>query len=59
MARKSVQKLRISSKQGNNMIFEQRHDKINKEACAPSEHSDQPGHSPSLIRVCAVRFKDT
>ena len=24
---------------------------------APSEHSDQPGHSPSLIRVFAVRMK--
>ena len=23
--------------------------------CAPSEHSDQPGHPPSLIRVFAVR----
>ena len=21
--------------------------------CLPSEHSDQPGHPPSLIRVCA------
>ena len=26
-------------------------------ACAPSEDSDQPGHSPSLIRVFAVRMK--
>ena len=25
--------------------------------CAPSEDSDQPGHSPSLIRVVAVRMK--
>ena len=25
--------------------------------CAPSEDSDQPGHSPSLIRVFAVRLK--
>ena len=25
--------------------------------CAPSEDSDQPGHSPSLIRVFAVRMK--
>ena len=30
------------------------HDKTNKMACAPSEHSDQPGHRPSLIRVVAV-----
>ena len=33
------------------------HDKTNKMACAPSEDSDQPGHSPSLIRVFAVRMK--
>ena len=26
-------------------------------ACAPSKDSDQPGHSPSLIRVFAVRLK--
>ena len=26
--------------------------------CAPSEDSDQPGHSPSLIRVFAVRLKE-
>ena len=25
--------------------------------CAPSEHSDQPGHPPSLIRVFAVCIK--
>ena len=25
-------------------------------ACAPSEDSDQPGHSPSLIRVFTVRL---
>ena len=25
--------------------------------CAPSQHSDQPGHPPSLIRVFAVRMK--
>ena len=31
--------------------------KINKMACAPSKDSDQPGHSPSLIRVFAVRMK--
>ena len=29
----------------------------NKMICAPSEDSDQPGHPPSLIRVCAVRLK--
>ena len=32
-------------------------DKTNKMACAPSEDSDQPGHSPSLIRVFAVRME--
>ena len=31
------------------------HDKTNKMACAPSEDSDQPGHSPSLTSVFAVR----
>ena len=31
------------------------HDKTNKMACAPSEDSDQPGHSPSLIRVFDMR----
>ena len=31
------------------------HDKTNKVVCAPSEDSDQPGHSLSLIRVFAVR----
>ena len=36
--------------------FEPPHDKTNKMTCAPSEDSDQPGHSPSLIRVFAVRF---
>ena len=34
--------------------FEPQHDKTNKMTCAPSEDSDQPGHSPSLIRVFAV-----
>ena len=37
--------------------FEPRYDKTNKMACAPSEDSDQPGHSPSLIRDFAVRMK--
>ena len=31
--------------------------KHKKRVCAPSEHSDQPGHPPSLIRVFAVRMK--
>ena len=31
------------------------HDKVGKMACAPSEDSDQPGHTPSLIRVFVVR----
>ena len=34
--------------------FGPQHDKSNKMKCAPSEDSDQPGHSPSLIRVFAV-----
>ena len=33
--------------------------KSNNMACAPSENSDQPGHPPSLIRVFAVRSKDS
>ena len=36
------------------LIFEPAHDKTNKMSCAPSEHSDQAGHPPSLIRVFAV-----
>ena len=31
------------------------HDKTNKTAFVPSEDSDQPGHSPRLIRVFVVR----
>ena len=42
---------------GFNMKIEPRHGKTNKMICAPSEDSDQPGHPPSLIRVCAVRLK--
>ena len=42
---------------GFNMKIEPRHDKTIKMICAPSEDSDQPGHSPSLIRVSAVRLK--
>ena len=30
------------------------HDKTNKMTCAPSKDSDQPGHSPSLMRVFAL-----
>ena len=37
-------------------LFESPHDKANKMSCVPSEDSDQPGHSPSLIRVFAVRI---
>ena len=36
-------------------LIEPPYDKTNKMACAPNE--DQPGHSPSLIRVFAVRMK--
>ena len=38
-------------------VFELPQDKINKMACAPSEDSYQPGHSPSLFRVFAVCLK--
>ena len=37
--------------------YELQDDKTNKMACAPSEDSDQPGHSTSLIRVFAVRMR--
>ena len=36
----------------NLQTFESPHDNTNKMACAPSEDSDEPGHPPSLIRVC-------
>ena len=39
------------------LIIEPPHDKTNKMACVPSEHSDQPGHLPSLIRIFAVCMK--
>ena len=42
-----------------NMKIEPRYDKTNKMICGPSEDSDQPGHPPSLIRVSAVRLKQT
>ena len=37
--------------------FEPPHDKTNKMTCAPSKDSDQPWHSPSLIRVFAAHVK--
>ena len=30
-----------------------------KNECAPSEDSDQPGHLPSLIKVFAMRSMDS
>ena len=39
------------------IILEPPHDKTNKMACAPSEDSNQTGHSHSLIRVFAVHMK--
>ena len=39
------------------IIIEPVHDKTYKMACASSEDSDQPGHSPILIRFFAVRMK--
>ena len=38
---------------------EMAHDKTNKTICGPSEDSDQPRHLPNLIRVFAVRSKDS
>ena len=38
---------------------EPQHDKTNKITCAPSEDPAQPGFSPSLIRVFAVRMRKT
>ena len=38
--------------------YEPPRDKTNTIACAPSEDSDQPEHSPSVIRVFAVRMKN-
>ena len=40
-----------------NPSYEPPHDKTNKMTCAPSEDSDQPGHSSSLIRFFAVRLR--
>ena len=40
----------------NSLSFEPHCDKTNKMACAPSENSDQPGHSPHLIRLIAVHL---
>ena len=37
--------------------FEPAHDKTNKMTCVPSEYSDQPAHTLSLIRVFAARMK--
>ena len=33
---------------------EPEHDKTNKMTCGPSEDSDQPGHLPSLVRLCCL-----
>ena len=40
----------------NRSIFEPRHDKTKKKACAPSEDSDQPGHPPceQSFLLCAL-----
>ena len=40
-------------------IIDPQQDKNNKMTFAPSEDSDQPGHPPNLIRVFAVRSKDS
>ena len=41
----------------NTKKYEPRHDKTNKMTVCPAK-TDQPGHSPSLIRVFAVRSMD-
>ena len=41
----------------NTLLYETEHDKTNKIIFAPSVDSDQPGPSPSLIGVFAVRMK--
>ena len=38
------------------VLNESEYDKTNIITCAPSKDSGQPGHTPSLIRVFAVRF---
>ena len=52
-----VQRSGGSSKTTTCCLCEPQHDKTNKMACAPSDHSDQPGHPPSLIRVFIVCIK--
>ena len=47
----------ISQKTAVMIIIEPPHDKNNEMACAPSDDSGQPGHTPSLIKVFAVRMK--
>ena len=37
--------------------IEPQNDETNKMTCAPTEDSDQPGPTPRLIRVFAVRMK--
>ena len=55
--RQPVDIFEVSVKRFRFIPYEPPHDKTNKMACAPSEDSDQPGHSPSLIRVFAFRLK--
>ena len=54
---KRILKLNVTILSSHAQIFEPPRDKTNKVPCAPSEDSDQPGHSPSLIRVFVVRMK--
>ena len=49
--------LRDGAENVSRIITEPPHDKTDKMICAPSEHSDQPGSPPSLIRVFAVHMK--
>ena len=49
-------KVHLRDSTGNVNTIELRHDKNQQSDCAPSKHSDQPGHPHSLIRVFAVRL---
>ena len=40
-------------------LLELPHDKFNETACASSEHSDQLGYPPSLIKVFVVCMEQT
>ena len=41
------------------LIYEQQHEKTHLRTCPPSEDSDQPAHSRSLIRIFTGRILDS